>query len=59
MRFHEKSTRLRKECGWSQTDLGKGVDVYTAHLNRFENDKSQPSVEMRRKIACALSVTVV
>jgi len=58
MKFHEKLVKMRKERGWAQAGLAERVGVHIAHLSRLENDKSQPSVEMLRKIAKAFGVTM-
>lgn len=58
MKFYEKLVRLRKERGWSQTELGQQVGVHIAHLSRLENGKSQPSVEMLWKIAKTFNVSM-
>jgi transcriptional regulator with XRE-family HTH domain len=58
MKLAEKLVQLRKERGWSQTELGERIGVHIAHLSRLENDKSQPSVEMLQKLAKAFGVTM-
>jgi transcriptional regulator with XRE-family HTH domain len=58
VKFHEKLTRLRKEHGWSQTELGERADVHITHLSRLENGKSQPSVEMLQKLARVFGVSM-
>jgi transcriptional regulator with XRE-family HTH domain len=58
MKFNEKLVRLRKEQGWSQTELGQHVGVHIAHLSRLENGKSQPSVDMLWKIAKVFNVSM-
>jgi transcriptional regulator with XRE-family HTH domain len=58
MKFNEKLVRLRKEQGWSQTQLGQNVGVHIAHLNRLENGKSQFSVDMLWKIAKVFNVSM-
>ena len=58
MKLHEKLTRLRKEHGWSQSDLGERAGVHITHLSRLENGKSQPSVEMLHKLAKVFGVSM-
>lgn len=58
MNFQEKAAKLRKERGWSQTELGQRVGVHISHLSRLENGKSQPSVELPGKIAHAFGVSM-
>ncbi len=58
MKFNKKLVTLRKQKGWSQQDLCDQIGVHIAHLSRLENGKSQPSVELLRKIAQAFGVTM-
>jgi len=58
MKFKEKLVYLRKQKNWSQHELGDQVGVQVTHISRLENGKSQPSVELLRKIAQAFSVTM-
>jgi transcriptional regulator with XRE-family HTH domain len=58
MKFKEKLVYLRKQKSWSQQELGDQVGVQITHISRLENGKSQPSVELLRKIAQAFGVTM-
>jgi transcriptional regulator with XRE-family HTH domain len=58
MKFKEKLVYLRKQKSWSQQGLGDQVGVQITHISRLENGKSQPSVELLRKIAQAFGVTM-
>lgn len=58
MKLDQKIARLRKERGWSQSELGERVGVHIAHLSRLENGKSQPSVELLQKLARVFEVTM-
>jgi transcriptional regulator with XRE-family HTH domain len=58
MKFKEKLVYLRKQKNWSQQELGDQVGVQVTHISRLENEKSQPSVELLRKIAQAFGVTM-
>jgi transcriptional regulator with XRE-family HTH domain len=58
MKLHEKLTNLRKQQGWSQTELGERAKVHIAHISRLENGKSQPSVDMLFRLAKAFGVTM-
>ena len=55
---NKKLVNLRKRKGWSQQDLCDQIGVHLAHISRLENGKSQPSVELLRKIAQAFGVTM-
>jgi transcriptional regulator with XRE-family HTH domain len=58
MMSNKKLVNLRKRKGWSQQDLCDQIGVHLAHISRLENGKSQPSVELLRKIAQAFGVTM-
>lgn len=58
MKFKEKLVYLRKQKNWSQQELSDQVGVQVTHISRLENGKSQPSVELLRKIAQAFAVTM-
>jgi transcriptional regulator with XRE-family HTH domain len=58
MKLREKLVYLRKQKNWSQHDLSDQVGVQVTHISRLENGKSQPSVELLRKIAQAFGVTM-
>ena len=58
MKFNNKIVYLRKKNQWSQQDLCNKIGIIPTHLSRLENDKSQPSVELLRKIALAFGVTM-
>lgn len=51
-------TALRKERGWSQTDLAGKVGVSYAQIGRYETKGAQPPAEVIKKIAAALDTTV-
>ena len=58
MKFADKLAKLRKEKGWSQSELSKRVGgVHVGHLSRLENGKSQPSIELLWKLAQAFEVS--
>lgn len=58
MKLREKLVYLRKQKNWSQHELSDQVGVQVTHISRLENGKSQPSVELLRKIAQAFGVTM-
>lgn len=49
---------LRKERGWSQPDLGRRVGTSGAIVGRYERAEITPSVDVARKLAEALGVTL-
>ena len=51
MRVAENIIRLRKEKGWSQTELGQKIGSHLTHINRIETGKYMPSLEALVKIA--------
>lgn len=53
-----KITVLRKEKGWSQTDLAKAVEASREIIGKYERGENSPSVEMALKMAKAFGVTV-
>jgi transcriptional regulator with XRE-family HTH domain len=53
-----KITMLRKQKGWSQTELAKKIDCSRATLINYEGNKNIPSIDVAAKIAKALGVTL-
>ena len=56
MTFAEKIIKLRKERGWSQSDLARKIGVHTGHISRIEHDKANPSIEVLRKMTRAFGI---
>jgi len=50
--------QLRKEHGWSQPELGKKIGTSGDIIGRYERGDMTPSVEVARKLARVLGVTV-
>jgi transcriptional regulator with XRE-family HTH domain len=50
--------QLRKEQGWSQPELGKKIGTSGDIIGRYERGDMTPSVEVARKLARVLDVTV-
>ena len=46
--------KLRTEEGLSQIELAKKAGISQADISRLENGKSNPSVKMLQRIACAV-----
>ena len=57
-RFGERLLSLRKERGWSQPKLGEAVGTLGDIIGRYERGDMTPSVEVARRLARALGVTV-
>ncbi len=58
MELGEKIKALRKRHRLSQEELAAQVEINPTHLSRLENGRYQPSVEVLRKLAEALKVSV-
>lgn len=50
--------QLRKNKGWSQTDLANEVGISYAQIGRYETKDAQPPAEVLKNIADALDTTV-
>ena len=53
-----KISVLRKEKGWSQSDLAKQIDASREIIGKYERNENLPSIEMTLKMANAFEVTV-
>jgi transcriptional regulator with XRE-family HTH domain len=51
-------TDLRKEKGWSQTDLAKESNVSREIIGKYEREEAIPSVEFAKRIADAFGVSL-
>jgi len=49
---------LRKELGWSREKLAKAIGTSGAIIGKYERNERTPSVEIARKIAQALDVSL-
>lgn len=58
MNFGARLKWARKRKGLSQTQLGDLVNVSHATINRYENGVSEPSIDMIKKLAEVLDVSV-
>jgi len=57
MDFPERLAALRKERSLTQQALAEAVGVHVSQLRRYEAGQSQPTLEVIRKLAVALSVS--
>lgn len=51
-------TDLRKEKGWSQTDLAKESNVSREIIGKYERGEAVPSIEFAKRIADAFGVSL-
>lgn len=58
MKIGSKITELRKEKGFSRSELGDLIGTSSAIIGRYERDEMLPSVEIAYKIAKALDVSI-
>ena len=58
MEFGSKIVELRKAKGLSQTDLAAQLGVHKNVLGRYERGEATPSVDIARKIADLLDVSL-
>jgi len=58
MEFGSIVVQLRKEQGISQTDLAKQLGIHKNVLGRYERNEVLPSIEIARKIADILDVSL-
>ena len=57
MGFSDKLAALRKERGLTQQVLADTVRVHVVQIRRYEAGKTQPTLDIIRKLAIALSVS--
>jgi len=58
MIFGERLTEARKKKGFSQEHLGELIGVDKRIISRYETGKTEPSIEVARKLADALNVSL-
>lgn len=49
---------LRKSKNYTQDKFAELVDIDSKHLSRIECSKTQPSLNLLRKIACVLEIDI-
>jgi transcriptional regulator with XRE-family HTH domain len=54
----ENIKRLRKQKKWSQTVLADKVGSHLSHINRIETGKYKPSLDVLKKLAEVLEVSL-
>jgi transcriptional regulator with XRE-family HTH domain len=58
MNFGEKLIEARKAKNLSQEDLGKLIGIDKRIISRYETNKTAPSIEVAKKMAEALQVSL-
>jgi transcriptional regulator with XRE-family HTH domain len=56
--FAKRLQALRKNKDWSQPELGKAIGTSGAIIGRYERGEMTPSIDVARKLADALGVTL-
>ncbi|MCD4749913.1 MAG: helix-turn-helix transcriptional regulator [Thermoanaerobaculales bacterium] len=57
MAFSQRLVSFRKEKGLTQQALADRVGIHVIQIHRYESGTSQPSLEVIKKLAVALSIT--
>jgi transcriptional regulator with XRE-family HTH domain len=57
MEFPNRLAALRKEQGLTQKSLAERVGVHVTQIQRYENGSIQPTLDVIRRLAIALSVS--
>lgn len=57
MGFPDRLAALRKDRGLTQQALADAVPVHVVQIRRYETGKTQPTLDVIRKLAIALSVS--
>ncbi len=57
MDFPERLAALRKEQGLTQQALAERVGIHVSQLRRYEGGGAQPTLDVLRRLAVALSVS--
>ena len=55
--FPARLAALRKKKGFTQQTLAEAIGIHVTQLSRYESGVSQPTLDVIRNIAIALSVT--
>ncbi|MEE4860984.1 helix-turn-helix transcriptional regulator [Pseudomonas alliivorans] len=57
MSFPQRLAALHNERGLTQQQMAETIGVHTSQLRRYEADTTQPTIEVFRRTALALSVS--
>jgi transcriptional regulator with XRE-family HTH domain len=58
MTIGSKITELRKQKGWSQSDLARHAEVSREIIGRYERNDAIPSIEVAKRLADVLEVSL-
>lgn len=58
VKIGDRIAQLRKQNGWSQTELAKNIQASREAIGKYERNEAVPSVETAKKIADVFNVTV-
>ncbi len=58
MNLASKITELRKQKGWSQSELAKKLEVSREIVGRYERNDAVPSIEIAKRMADVLEVSL-
>ncbi len=58
MAFPERLAKIRKSKGLTQEMLGELISITKAQIYRYERGSSQPTLDVIKKIALALNVSI-
>lgn len=58
IKIGDRIVQLRKNKGWSQTELAKNISASREAIGKYERNEALPSVETAKKIADAFEVTL-
>ncbi len=58
MKINKTITDLRKEKGWSQSDLASKTGISQVMVGKYERGDAIPSIEVAKKIADAFEVSL-
>jgi transcriptional regulator with XRE-family HTH domain len=58
MNLAGKITELRKQKGWSQSELAKNLEVSREIVGRYERNDAVPSIEIAKRMADVFEVSL-
>lgn len=57
MSFSQRLSLIRKDKGFTQQQMADTIGIHVSQIKRYESGETQPSLEVLRKIALALSIS--
>jgi len=58
MDLYNRITELRKQKGWSQSELAKQINVSREIVGRYERGDAVPSIDIAKRMADAFEVSL-